>query len=42
LYIIPKTWEWTTFNSMHSGSLVNIEVDILAKYVERLFHSPVD
>ena len=36
LYIIPKTWDWTTFSRMKLGDLVNIEIDILAKYVERL------
>jgi riboflavin synthase len=38
LYIIPKTWEWTTFQFYKVGTLVNVEVDILAKYVERLFY----
>lgn len=37
LYIIPKTWQWTTFQFMDLKTQVNIEVDILAKYVERLF-----
>lgn len=42
LYIIPKTWEWTTFQYFQPGELVNIEVDILAKYVERLFQPKVN
>lgn len=34
--IIPHTWEVTRFGSYQIGDQVNIEVDILAKYVERL------
>jgi len=34
--IIPHTAEVTTLGSLPAGSKVNIEVDILAKYVERL------
>src|SRR3989344_3139877 len=33
--IIPRTWEQTTFRSLSKGDLVNIEVDVLAKYVAR-------
>ena len=33
--IIPRTWEQTTFRSLSKGDLVNIEVDILAKYMAR-------
>ena len=39
LFIIPKTWQCTTFQFMSPKTLVNIEIDILAKYVERLFQS---
>jgi riboflavin synthase len=35
VYIIPHTWESTTLGKAGPGSRVNIEVDILAKYVER-------
>lgn len=34
--LIPHTFENTTFNAKAVGDSVNIEVDILAKYVERL------
>lgn len=33
--IIPHTWQVTTLSTKKIGDLVNIEVDILAKYVER-------
>ncbi len=36
LFIIPKTWEWTIFHTYQVGQVVNIEADVLAKYVERL------
>lgn len=32
--IIPHTWNQTTFSSLKVGSTLNIEVDVLAKYVE--------
>lgn len=34
--IIPHTWENTMLHALKLGDLVNIEVDILAKYIERL------
>jgi riboflavin synthase len=34
--LIPHTLHSTTFGSRKPGDLVNIEVDVLAKYVERL------
>jgi len=36
LWLIPETLERTNLSSKKSGDLVNIEVDILAKYVERI------
>ena len=36
--IIPYTKEHTNFCDMHKGSLVNIEFDILGKYIARLQH----
>ena len=33
--IIPHTWEATNLSTKTSGDSVNIEVDVLAKYVER-------
>ena len=34
--IIPHTWRETTLGDLKPGHLVNLEVDVLAKYVERL------
>ena len=34
--VIPHTWEVTTLSDRSVGDLVNVEVDILAKYVERM------
>jgi riboflavin synthase len=34
--VIPKTWEVTNFSLLKAGDEVNIEVDVIAKYVERL------
>lgn len=34
--VIPKTWELTNFSSLKSGDAVNLEVDMIAKYVERI------
>jgi riboflavin synthase len=36
LWIIPETSTKTTFGGIHVGDKVNIEVDVLGKYVERL------
>jgi riboflavin synthase len=37
--IIPFTWEVTNVRAMRLGDAVNVEVDILAKYVERLIEA---
>ncbi len=34
--IIPHTWEVTTFGSLKEGGWVNLEIDVLARYVARL------
>jgi riboflavin synthase len=34
--IIPKTWEVTNFSHLQPGDDVNLEVDVIAKYVERI------
>ncbi len=34
--VIPKTWEMTNLSSLSKGDLVNLEADIIAKYVERI------
>ena len=36
LALIPHTLAATTFGSLAAGRIVNLEVDVLAKYVERL------
>ncbi|MDD3642239.1 MAG: riboflavin synthase, partial [Candidatus Krumholzibacteria bacterium] len=36
VFIIPHTWDHTNLRSTAPGRRVNIEIDILAKYVERL------
>ena len=35
--IIPYTWEHTNFHSLKSGDRVNIEFDILGKYIAKLY-----
>ncbi len=37
--VIPHTWDNTIFTSKRVGSTVNIEVDILGKYIESLLFS---
>jgi riboflavin synthase len=37
--VIPKTWEVTNFKCLRPGDAVNLEVDVIAKYVERLLAS---
>ena len=37
--IIPKTWEVTNLSQLKPGDDVNIEVDVIGKYVERLLAS---
>src|SRR6266446_1343337 len=34
--VIPKTWEVTNFSRLKPGDEVNLEVDVIAKYVERI------
>jgi riboflavin synthase len=36
LTIIPHTWEHTNLHAAKVGDLINVEVDVMAKYVERL------
>ena len=36
VWLIPETLEATNLSSKKAGDLVNVEVDVLAKYVERL------
>ena len=34
--VIPHTWKNTTISELKTGDSCNVEVDILAKYIERL------
>jgi riboflavin synthase len=34
--IIPYTYENTNFHTLHVGSIVNIEFDIIGKYIARM------
>jgi riboflavin synthase len=36
LTIIPQTWQETVFSEYVAGSPVNLEVDVIARYLERL------
>jgi riboflavin synthase len=36
VWLIPETLESTNLSTKSAGDLVNVEVDVLAKYVERL------
>lgn len=36
LNIVPHTQQWTTIGSWQPGTRVNLEVDIIARYLERL------
>jgi riboflavin synthase len=37
--VIPKTWEVTNFSKLKPGDAVNLEADLIAKYVERILRS---
>ena len=39
--IIPHTWQSTNLRALHDGEPVNIEVDVLAKYAEKMAHGRV-
>jgi riboflavin synthase len=34
--IIPKTWQLTNLSTLNPGDAVNLEADVIAKYVERM------
>ncbi len=34
--VIPKTWEMTNLSTLNPGDEVNLEADVIAKYVERM------
>jgi riboflavin synthase len=37
--IIPHTWNETVFSDKKTGDRVNLEFDVLGKYVERIMES---
>jgi riboflavin synthase len=39
--IIPHTYQVTSIRGLHSGSKVNLEIDLLARYVERMMQDSV-
>ncbi|QEY30941.1 riboflavin synthase [Synechococcus sp. RSCCF101] len=39
--VIPHTWESTTLRQLTSGAAVNLEVDLLARYAERLLQARI-
>jgi riboflavin synthase len=40
--VIPHTWAYTTLNELKTGSAVNLEFDIIGKYVERMLNPRYD
>lgn len=40
--IIPYTWEFTNFHELQKGDLVNLEFDILGKYLRKLALIQID
>jgi riboflavin synthase len=36
LNIIPHTAEWTTLGAATAGQQVNLEIDVLARYLQRM------
>jgi riboflavin synthase len=36
IMLLPHTWDHTNLSAIQSGDLVNVEVDVLAKYMEKL------
>ena len=38
IWVIPHTYKFTNLSMVKKGSLVNIEIDILSKYVKNFFH----
>ena len=38
IWVIPHTYKLTNLSKLKKGSLVNVEIDILSKYVKNFFH----
>lgn len=36
IYLIPYTWEHTTLHRLHAGAAVNIETDVVGRYVAHM------
>ncbi len=39
IWVIPHTFKLTNLSKLEKGSFVNIEIDILSKYVKNFFHA---
>ena len=39
IWVIPHTYKLTNLSKLKKGSLVNVEIDILSKYVKNFFHA---
>ena len=39
--VIPKTWEMTNLSSLKANEPVNLEADVVAKYIERMIQARV-
>jgi riboflavin synthase len=39
--IIPHTWQATNLRALRDGDLANIEVDVMAKYAEKMAHGRI-
>ena len=40
LMIIPHSWTHTNLGTLAPGAVLNVEVDVIAKYVEQLCRRP--
>ena len=38
IWVIPHTYKLTNLSNVKKGNLVNIEIDILSKYVKNFFN----
>ena len=38
IWVIPHTYKFTNLSKLTKGNFVNIEIDILSKYVKNFFH----
>lgn len=39
VHVIPHTWDVTSFPELTSGAMINLETDVLGKYVRRILES---